>query len=285
MRIGLATKRISSTFRLRPAVPVVTPSTLTLLRPLSRPTHFRAMTTSKSTSTSSFVFDPPPIPSVAIENSSERFPVHRIYCVGRNYSEHVKEMGGDPKTSVPTFFTKPADAIVPSGSSIPYPLATKELHYEVELVVCIGQPGVQISIENAFDHVFGYAVGIDLTRRDLQSDAKRKGMPWDSSKAFDQSAPISAIFTRSVHLEGNRKIQLALNGKLQQDAVLDQMIWSIPEIIHHLSHQFHLQSGDLIFTGTPSGVGPLIPGDCVQGIVEGLPDVTITIGEPECQHR
>ncbi len=233
------------------------------------------------TMTTSYAFNPPPIPSVAIEDSSERFPVHRIYCVGRNYSEHVREMGGDPKTSAPTFFTKPADAVVPSGSSISYPMATNDLHYEVELVVCIGKPGVQIPIDQTMPHVFGYAVGLDLTRRDLQSDAKSKGMPWDSSKAFDESAPMGAIVPIQKIKTMHGTIQLFLNDELKQNASLDQMIWSIPEIIHQLSHQFHLQAGDLIFTGTPSGVGPLVPGDRVRGSVEGLPDVIITIGEKE----
>jgi fumarylpyruvate hydrolase len=239
---------------------------------------------------STFAFDPPDISSVEIQDSSERFPIHRIYCVGRNYSEHVREMGGDPNTSVPSFFTKPADAIVPSGSSIPYAMATNNLHYEVELVVCIGKAGVEIPIDQALPHIFGYAVGLDLTRRDMQNEAKSKGLPWDSSKAFDQSAPIGAI--RKVVVDNNNnpknnnkllheemmaanKIQLSVNGQIKQDATLNQMVWSIPEIIHQLSHQFYLQPGDLIFTGTPAGVGPIVPGDFIQGTVEGLPQVTM----------
>lgn len=240
----------------------------------------------------SFAFAPPVIPSVEIQDSSERFPVHRIYCVGRNYSEHVKEMGGDPKKSSPMFFTKPADAVVPSGSSIPYPLATSDLHYEVELVVCIGKGGVQIPVDQALEHIFGYAVGLDLTKRDLQAAAKSKGLPWDSSKAFDQSAPIGSIRKVSssttssnkqqlLHedMASNRKIQLSVNGQLKQDATLNQMIWSVPEIIHELSNQFYLQPGDLIFTGTPSGVGPIVPGDVIQGTVEGLSKVVMKLVE------
>ena len=254
----------------------------------ARSTAFRSTNMTSTTTATSllFAFDPPTIPSVEIQESSERFPVHRIYCVGRNYSDHVKEMGGDPQTSVPTFFTKPADAVVASGTSIPYPLATSNLHYEVELVVCIGMAGVQISIDQALDHVFGYAVGLDLTKRDLQSTAKRKGLPWDSSKAFDQSAPLGSI--RKVSNDKNDKlheemaaadtlIQLSVNGHIKQKAFLNQMIWSIPDIIHQLSHQFHLQPGDLIFTGTPSGVGPIVPGDFIEGTVEGLPTVTMTL--------
>jgi len=232
-----------------------------------------------------YAFDPPAMPSVAIDgSSSERFPVHRIYCVGRNYSDHVREMGGDPKKSAPTFFTKPPDAVVASGSQIAYPMATSDLHYEVELVVCIGTGGVQIPVENALQHIFGYAVGLDLTRRDLQSMAKDKGLPWDSSKAFDQSAPIGSIRkvacdeNASLHEDMARnKIQLRVNGVRKQDAALNQMIWSVPEIIQQLSKQFQLQPGDLIFTGTPAGVGPIVPGDKVLGTVEGLSEVTMEL--------
>jgi fumarylpyruvate hydrolase len=267
-------------------------------------------TAAAAPTTTFFAFDPPPTPSVAIvspvptgaagEGSIEqqqqqqqpRFPVHRIYCVGRNYSDHVQEMGGDPTKSIPTFFTKPADAVVESPATIAYPLATKDLHYEVELVVCIGKGGVQIPIDQALDHVYGYAVGLDLTKRDLQASAKAKGMPWDSSKAFDQSAPMGAIVpvaaaaaaagtttTLHDHLKNNKKtvIQLSVNGILKQHATLDQMVWSIPQIIHQLSHQFHLQPGDLIFTGTPSGVGPIVPGDVIVGSVDGLPTVEMTL--------
>jgi fumarylpyruvate hydrolase len=236
-------------------------------------------------STATFAFDPPAIPSVEIQDSPERFPVHRIYCVGRNYSDHIREMGGDPNTSVPSFFTKPADAVVPSGSSIPYPMVTTNLHYEVELVVCIGKAGVQIPMDQATNHIFGYAVGLDLTKRDMQSAAKSKGLPWDSSKAFDQSAPIGAIRkvndnsgSNKLHEEmATNKIQLSVNGQIKQYATLNQMVWSIPEIIHQLSNQFHLQPGDLIFTGTPSGVGPIVPGDFIQGTVEGLSKVVMKL--------
>jgi fumarylpyruvate hydrolase len=245
----------------------------------------------------SFVFDPPPTPSVAIEGSSHCFPVHRIYCVGRNYSEHVQEMGGDPTKSAPTFFTKPADAVVGSPATISYPLATEDLNYEVELVVCIGKGGVKIPVGSALEHIFGYAVGLDLTRRDLQAAAKAKGLPWDAAKAFDQSAPMGAIVpvvgtpdtateattNRNLHEQMTKStIQLSVNGVAKQHATLDQMIWSIPLIIHQLSHRFHLQPGDLIFTGTPSGIGPLVPGDEVVGSVDGLPSVQMKLTERNC---
>ena len=253
------------------------------------------------TTTSNFVIPPPPIPSVPVVGESQVFPVHRIYCVGRNYADHAVEMGGDPSREPPFFFTKPADAIVPTTNSvsqtnpnndtrtsttIPYPLATQNLHHEIELVVAIGKAGTQISQQYAMEHVYGYAVGVDLTRRDLQSAAKQTSRPWDSAKAFDQSAPISAIVpkekTTMNHQEDpessssrTNRIWLTVNGQLQQDGSLDQMTWKVPEIIAILSQQFHLQPGDLIYTGTPSGVGPLQKGDVVQGGVDALEDVRV----------
>lgn len=229
-------------------------------------------------SMTSFAFQPPPTPTAAILDSNEVFPIHRIYCVGRNYADHVREMGGDPSKGSPTFFTKPADAMVPSESQIPYPMATSNLHYEVELVVCIGKGGVKIPLENAHDHIFGYAVGIDLTRRDLQAAAKSKGMPWDSAKAFDKSAPMGSI-RRGSDIDETSRIQLTVNGDLKQSATLNQMIWSIPEILHQLSSKFHLQPGDLIFTGTPSGVGSIAAGDKVVGTVDGMPNVKFELIE------
>lgn len=232
-----------------------------------------------------FVFTPAPTTSLAIEGSpDQRFPVHRLYCVGRNYSDHVAEMGGDPKKSAPTFFTKPAGAVVESPATIPYPLATENLNYEVELVVCIGKAGVKIPVDVALDHIYGYAVGLDLTRRDLQEAAKAKGLPWDSAKAFDESAPMSKIVPVSedgaIHEKLTKAaIQLKVNGVEKQKATLDQMIWSVPQIIHKLSGLFHLQPGDLIFTGTPSGVGTIIPGDSIVGSVDGIPPVEMRLVE------
>eukprot|EP00934_Nitzschia_sp_Nitz4_P007361 Nitzschia sp. Nitz4//scaffold173_size47512//25209//25955//NITZ4_007160-RA/size47512-processed-gene-0.27-mRNA-1//1//CDS//3329538808//7351//frame0 len=223
---------------------------------------------------SSFVFPPPPTTGVAIEGSSDQFPVHRVYAIGRNYADHVREMGGDPAKGAPIIFTKPADAVMPSGSKIEYPMATNDLHYEVELVVCIGKGGAKIPVDQVNDHIFGYAVGIDLTRRDSQWAMKKAGMPWDIAKAFDKSAPMGAIQPGN-SLDETSKIQLKLNGELRQDATLNQMIWTVPELVHHLSNQFILQPGDLVFTGTPAGVGPLVPGDAVVASVDGLPEVTM----------
>jgi fumarylpyruvate hydrolase len=219
-----------------------------------------------------------PQPSVEVASSHVRFPVHRIYCVGRNYAAHAREMGMDPEREPPCFFSKPADAIIPNGAPVPYPPRTADLHHEIELVVAIGKGGRQIPLSTALDHVFGYAVGNDLTRRDLQAAAKDKGMPWDVSKGFDCSAPISAIKPAAEigHLSSGR-IWLEVNGQSRQDANLAEMIWSVAEIVAELSTYFELQPGDLIFTGTPAGVGPLRRGDSVVGGIDGLDTLRTTI--------
>lgn len=223
-----------------------------------------------------YVFVPPPIPSVEIAGSNQRFPVHRIYCVGRNYADHVREMGSDVKEP-PVFFTKPADAIVASGVAVPYPPRTENFHYEVELVIAVGGAGRNIPAAQALDHVFGYAVGNDLTRRDLQGTAKKKGLPWDTGKAFDRSAPIGAIRPASLGHVSQGAIWLKLNGETQQQSDIKEMIWSVPEIIAELSTLFELRAGDLIYTGTPAGVGPLKPGDRIECHIDGLPSLTNTI--------
>jgi fumarylpyruvate hydrolase len=226
---------------------------------------------------SDYPFPAPPVPSVAIQGSAQRFPVHRIYCVGRNYVEHAKEMGTDPEREPPVFFMKPADAVVPSGSAVPYPPQTSNLHHEIELVVAIGLADRDIAQTRALEHVFGYAAGNDLTRRDLQNAAKRAGAPWDTSKGFDASAPIAAIRPASAgHLQRGR-IWLSVNGQPRQSADLSAMIWSVPEVIAQLSRLYTLQPGDLIFTGTPAGVGPLRPGDSLEGGIEGLEILRHTI--------
>jgi fumarylpyruvate hydrolase len=227
--------------------------------------------------TTEFAFLPPPIPSVKIAGTGQRFPVHRIYCVGRNYADHAREMGSDPKVEPPVFFTKPADAIIPGGAAIPYPPRTANLHYEVELVVAIGGGGRNIAAGQAQGHIFGYAVGNDLTRRDLQGASKKKGLPWDTGKAFDASAPIAAIRPASLgHIERGR-IWLSVNGETRQQSDISEMIWSVPEIIAELSTLFELKAGDLIYTGTPAGVGPLEPGDQIECGVEGLETLRNTI--------
>lgn len=230
--------------------------------------------------TSELAFPAPACPSVAIAGSEQRFPVHRIYCVGRNYVEHAREMGSDPARDPPVFFAKPADAVVPSGESIAYPPATSNLHHEIELVVAIGRAGRDIPPERALEHVFGYAVGNDLTRRDLQNAAKRQGAPWDAAKGFDASAPIGALRPASAGHISRGRIWLSVNGQLRQEADVSAMIWSVPEIIAQLSKLFELLPGDLIYTGTPAGVGPLQPGDQVEGGIEGLEGLKSRIGPP-----
>ncbi len=218
----------------------------------------------------------PAIPTVPVEGGGE-FPVRRIFCVGRNYADHAREMGGDPSREPPVFFTKPADAVT-SAETVPYPTLTHDLHHEIELVVAIGQGGRDIAAADAQAHVFGYAVGLDLTRRDLQAAAKARGMPWDMAKGFDDSAPIAPI-TRAdpaKPLEGG-KIWLKINGDTRQSGDLADMIWSIPEVIAELSRYVALQPGDLIFTGTPAGVNRIEPGDELHGHVAGLSDLKLRI--------
>ncbi|MGH8168348.1 MAG: fumarylacetoacetate hydrolase family protein [Woeseiaceae bacterium] len=219
-----------------------------------------------------------PRPFVPVSGSDEAFPVRRIYCVGRNYAAHARESGGDPDREAPFYFMKPADALMPNDSSIPYPPRTSNLHHEIELVVAIGSGGKDIPVEGAPAHVFGYAVGIDLTRRDLQTEAKNAGRPWDTAKGFDHSAPVSAIHTvAEVGHPASGRIWLEVNGELRQDGDLGELIWSVPEAIAELSTLFALAPGDLIFTGTPAGVGPLVPGDVVTGGVEAVDEIRIEI--------
>ena len=226
----------------------------------------------------SYEFAPPMAPSVEIAGASTRFPVHRIYCVGRNYAAHAREMGADPAREPPFFFSKPADAVVPNGAPVPYPPRTANLHHEIELVVAIGEGGRNIPVASALAHVFGYAVGNDLTRRDLQAAAKDKGQPWDTSKGFDHSAPITAIRrVADVGHPARGAIWLEVNGQPRQRADLCEMIWSVPEIVSELSMLYELKPGDLVFTGTPAGVGPLVRGDSLVGGIEGLDTLRTTI--------
>ena len=209
-----------------------------------------------------YLFPPALLASVAIAGSAQRFPVHRIYCIGRNYADHAKEMGASVDRGNPVFFCKPADAVVADRTQIPYPLGTTELHHEVEMVVALQSGGANIAQAQALKHVFGYAVGLDLTRRDLQATAKAKSLPWDSSKAFDQSAPVSAL--RSVAQIGHpqqARLALSVNDAMRQQADISEMIFRVPEIIGELSKLWELAPGDLIFTGTPAGVAALQRGD------------------------
>ncbi len=225
-----------------------------------------------------YVIDPPAVTSLPVIGEDSRFPVHRIYCVGRNYAEHAREMGHDPDREPPFFFTKPADTIVLSGSTIPYPMATHDLHHEIELVVALREGGVNIPSAHALDRIFGYAVGIDLTRRDLQGEAKKLARPWCAGKAFDRSAPCTAIRSAAEIGHPDRgRIWLAVNGDVRQEGDLNQLIWKIPEMIEYLSGLFELAPGDLIYTGTPAGVGAVAKGDTVTGGVEGVNDIEIHI--------
>jgi len=221
--------------------------------------------------TEKFAFPAAPQPAVEVAGSALKFPVRRIFCVGRNYAEHAREMGMGGERTPPFFFTKPADAVMPSGSDLPYPSHTSNLHHEIELVVALGGGGRDVGVDRALPLVFGYAVGMDLTLRDQQGAARDLGRPWDVAKGFDHSAPVTAIVpvAKSGHPTAGR-IWLEVNGKPRQQADIGDMIWKVPEIIAELSTWFELFPGDLIFTGTPAGVGPLMPGDRVRGGVDGI---------------
>ena len=226
-----------------------------------------------------YVFPPPAVPSVAVEGERGRFPVRRIFCVGRNYAAHAREMGHDPDREAPFFFLKPADAIVESGAIVKYPPDTRNLHYEIELVVALGATGFQVPVDRSRDLVYGYAVGIDLTRRDLQFAARDAGRPWDWGKGFDRSAPCSPIRkAASIGHPERGRIWLSVNGAVKQDGDLSDLIWSVPEVISAIARSMELEPGDLIFTGTPAGVGPIVPGDVVTGGVHGVGEIAITIG-------
>ncbi|WP_442755594.1 fumarylacetoacetate hydrolase family protein [Methylocystis sp. JAN1] len=222
-----------------------------------------------------FVFPPSPIPSVAVAGDARRFPVRRIFCVALNYAEHAREMGKEPGAEPPFFFTKPADAVVADGATIPFPRLTANLHHEIELVAALRSGGENIPPDRALDCVFGYAAGIDLTRRDLQTAARNSGKPWDFSKGFDNSAPIGAIRPAArIGHPARGRIALAVNGTLRQQGDLSDMIWSLPQIVAAISTYVALAPGDLIFTGTPPGVGAMQPGDRATGEIEGVGSVS-----------
>ncbi|AMM22029.1 fumarylacetoacetate hydrolase [Frondihabitans sp. PAMC 28766] len=227
-----------------------------------------------------YVFSPTAVPSLAVAGSADLFPVRRILCVGRNYADHAREMGSDPDREPPFFFSKPGDAILPASGTVPYPTQTSRLEYEVELVVAIGVGGSSIPATSALDHVWGYGVGVDLTRRDLQQQAKDTRRPWDVSKGFDASAPVTPLIPAASLAggPGAGRIWLAVNGGVQQDGDLADMIWPVADIVAAASRSWRLAPGDLIFTGTPSGVGPVSPGDAVTGGVAGIGSFEFTIG-------
>ena len=230
----------------------------------------------------SYVFNPPAVASVPVQGRGERFPIHRVYCVGRNYEEHAKEMGFTGREP-PFFFLKPADAIVPvpagETGTIPYPTLTKNLHHEIELVVAIGTGGRNIKAADAHKHIFGYAVGLDMTRRDLQGEMKKQGRPWDIGKGFDQSGPIGPITPVAQAGDvANAEIWLQVNGQDRQRSNVSKLIWNIRETIEHLSAAWELAPGDLIFTGTPEGVAAVVSGDTLVGGVAGLGELRVRIG-------
>ena len=227
---------------------------------------------------SEFVIAPIEIPSLAVEGTTSRFPIRRVFCVGRNYSEHAREMGHDPDREPPFFFMKPADAVVAAEGSIAYPPLTQDLHHEVELIVAIGKDGVDIAPQDALGHVWGYAVGLDLTRRDLQGVAKKAGRPWEWGKAFDQSAPATPLVPVSRIGHPDRGlIWLDVNGAERQRGDLADQIWSVKDVIAYISQSVALKAGDLIYTGTPAGVAALQPGDVLTGGVEGIGQFSLTI--------
>lgn len=224
-----------------------------------------------------YVFPPAPRVAIPVSGSDALYPVRRIYCVGRNYAEHIREMGGDERQP-PFFFQKPTDAVVLDGEQIAYPPITSDFQHEIELVLAVGRAGSDIPQERAADHIFGQAVGIDLTRRDVQVDARKAGRPWEIGKAFDRSAPIGLLHpTNGSALANSGAISLAVNGEVRQTADLSQMIWSCAEIVSQLSRQYRLEPGDLIYTGTPAGVGPLTAGDVLLGEIAGLTSLTVRI--------
>ncbi|PRH86639.1 fumarylacetoacetate hydrolase [Labrys okinawensis] len=222
-----------------------------------------------------YVIEPPSQPVVAVAGETGLFPVRRIWCVGRNYADHAREMGADPTREPPFFFAKPADAVNPGGL-LAFPSQTSDLHHEIELVVAIGRGGRDIPVERALEHVYGYAVGLDMTRRDIQAEAKKLSRPWELAKGFDQSCPISAIVpaARIGHPDKGR-IEVTVNGKVQQSGDLSQMIWSVPEAVAYLSRYVALAPGDLLMTGTPAGVSSVKPGDTLRGSCEGIGEIVV----------
>ncbi len=232
-----------------------------------------------------WILSPPPQPFLHVAGQSTLFAVRRVWCVGRNYAAHAREMGADPERESPFFFAKPADAIVPAlqdgAVTVPYPPQTANLHHEVELVVAIGKSARNIAAGQALTHVFGYAVGLDLTRRDLQAAAKKLAQPWEMAKSFDASAPCSALLPAAEWPDHAARIELDVNGQRRQEGAIADLIWPVAEVIAYLSRFVALEPGDVIFTGTPEGVGPLVPGDVAVACITGLPELTVRIAAPE----
>jgi len=225
----------------------------------------------------SLVVNPPPAVTLPVAGSDQVFPVRRVYCIGRNYAAHAIEMGHDPNREPPFFFQKNPDNLY-VGDTFPYPAQTKDVHHEIELVVALKSGGTNIPVASALDHVWGYAVGLDMTRRDLQGIAKDMGRPWEIGKAFEKSAPVTALRPASeIGHPASGLVQLKVNGKPRQAGDLNQMIWKVPEMIAYLSDYFELAAGDVIMTGTPAGVGPVVAGDVMEGSVEGVGTLTVSV--------
>ncbi len=224
-----------------------------------------------------FVIETPPVVALPVAGSAARFPVRRVYCIGRNYAAHAVEMGGDPDREPPFFFQKNADNLDPSGE-FPYPPHSSDVHHEVEMAVALKSGGTNIPLDRALDHVFGYGVSIDMTRRDRQGEAKKAGRPWEIGKAFERSAPVGPVHpvTEIGHPDHGR-IELKVNGETRQEGDLNQMIWKVPEMIAHLSEYFELAPGDVILSGTPAGVGPVVKGDRMEASIEGLGSISVAV--------
>ena len=224
-----------------------------------------------------YVIDPPATIALPIRDDERWFPIHRIYCVGRNYAAHAVEMGGDPDQEPPFFFQKSPDTLVLDGH-FPYPSATRDVHHEIELAVALGEGGEDIPVDRALEHVFGYATALDMTRRDLQGEAKKLGRPWEIAKAFEHAAPCSEVVPAAlIGHPATGAISLLVNGEVRQSGDLAQMIWKVPQIIGTLSTLFHLRPGDLILTGTPAGVGPVTRGDHLYGLIEGVAGLEVEV--------
>lgn len=229
-----------------------------------------------------YIFPPPPINSVAVNGETAEFAINRIFCVGRNYAAHAAEMGFEVDREAPWYFTKSPSAFQPSGGEIAYPPGTENFHFEMELAVAIGKAGFRVPTAEAIGHVYAYGCGLDMTRRDLQIASRSKSRPWDLGKDTECSAVIAPL-TRASEFGavGSQRIHLEVNGETKQDAHLSDMIWRVDEIIGHLSVYYHLRPGDIILTGTPAGVGPVVAGDIIKGGIDGLTDISLTIGQPE----
>ena len=234
--------------------------------------------TSVTTRERRYLFEPEPVPALPMRGSDKLFPVHRIYCVGRNYAEHAREMGHDPNREPPFFFQKNPDSLIPGNGDFPYPSRSTDVHHEFELVLALGRGGSDIPVERALDCVYGYAVGLDMTRRDLQIKLRDRGRPWELSKAFDQSAPIAAVVpAATIGHPTQGAIWVKVDGSDRQRSDIAKLIWSVPEVVANLSLYFELRPGDLIFTGTPDGVGPVERGQTLHGGIDGLGELKVRV--------